>query len=72
MTGLLAHKRWQKLPWQVCIFIKDGKTPMTGLFAKKHLFLKSNNRICSINIVRQIKLMNLKQNGICTYKCISN
>jgi hypothetical protein len=53
-----------------CHLIKDGKTPMTGFFAKKHLFLKSNNRICSINIVRQIKLMNLKQNGICTYKCL--
>jgi hypothetical protein len=25
MAGLSAHKRWQKLPWQVCQSIKDGK-----------------------------------------------
>jgi hypothetical protein len=35
MVGLFAHKRWQKLPWQVCIFIKDGKTPMAGLHIYK-------------------------------------
>ena len=35
MAGLSVHKRWQKLPWQVCIFIKDGKTPMAGLHIYK-------------------------------------
>jgi hypothetical protein len=49
MAGLYDHKRWQKLPWYVCLPIKDGKNSynrfvclkkmakihMTGLFANK-------------------------------------
>jgi hypothetical protein len=35
MAGLYDHKRWQKLPWYVCLPIKDGKNSYNtmGFFA---------------------------------------